>query len=174
MNGYADIYFESITKINGALLFMFLATTGLLCCTSIGHAQDSEDAPPRPPTKYEANAKRIAKREGQKVTEELIESLIKLFRVDLSTDTEPYDWIDVNIYDTTFTNIPHFFDSKQGKSITLQWNSSRCAEELNLWDVYGVEMQLEIPVIPRVGRRLYQDTTIGGRDGDYDIAGVTG
>lgn len=125
----------------------------------------------------EGNAKRMAKREGREVTEEFVESLVKLFhvdlsgfkkinyelwrsrrgtlyrldKVDLSTGTEPYDWMDVNIRDTTFTNIPHFSGSKRRKSVTLQWDLSQRVEELQLWDVYGVELQLKMPIILALG-----------------------
>ena len=56
--------------------------------------------------------------------------LYRLDKIDLSIGTAVSDWIDVNIWDTTFTNIPHFSDGKQGMSVTLQWDTSRRAEEL--------------------------------------------
>lgn len=82
----------------------------------------------------------MAKREGREVTEEFIESLVKLFcidlsgfnkinyelrrsrkgklyrwdKIELSIGSAASDWIDVNIREITFTNIPRFSGSKQG------------------------------------------------------------
>ena len=119
----------------------------------------------------EANAKQMVKREEREVTEELIEILVKridlsgfkkinyelwrsrkgkLYRLDkiaFSIGSAASDWIDVNIQETSFTNIPHFSGSKQGKLELFNGILLDVPKNLQLGNVYVVELQLKMPII---------------------------
>ena len=64
--------------------------------------------------------------------------LYRLDKIDLSLGPNASDFTSVNIWDTTFTNVPSFSSSKRLGSADIQWDSSARHVELALWDAVGL------------------------------------
>lgn len=73
--------------------------------------------------------------------------LYRLDKIDLSIGAAASGWIDVNIRETSFTNIPHFSGSKQGKAELFNGILLEVPKNCSLGTLYGVELQLKMPII---------------------------
>ncbi len=77
--------------------------------------------------------------------------LYRLDKIDLSLGENASDFSSVNIWDTTFTNVPSYTASRRLGSADIQWDSSARHTELALWDAIGLEAQLAFPLIVALG-----------------------